>query len=158
MRISRHQMYLEIARTVSKRSTCHRLNVGAVIVLGKDPGLLTTGYNGVPPGEYHCEGNGCPLSTSGGCTRARHAEWNAIDRLHPQYMGAENLVIYCTHSPCPNCVDHIINAGIKQVYFETAYRNFEEPVTKLLDKGIDVFRYTPSGYLINLRTNEISES
>lgn len=154
MRISRHQMYMEMARTASKRSTCHRLNVGAIIVLGKKPGIVALGYNGPAEDAEHCKGNDCPLSASGGCTRARHAEWNAIDRMHPDYRGCEGLTIYCTHSPCPHCAEHIINAGIQVVYYEVPYRDTSS-VDLMLSKGIQVFRYSPSGYLLSHRDNKV---
>jgi dCMP deaminase len=155
MRISREQMYMEMARTSSKRSTCHRLNVGAVITA--DDRFVSSGYNGSPPGEAHCEGSTCPLSATGGCMRARHAEWNAIDFL-PEKFHSENftefLTIYCTHSPCPNCAKSIINAKIKRVVYEVPYRD-TSPVELMLSKGIQVLRYSPSGYVFDHLTNEI---
>ena len=45
--------FLEIARTVSKRSNCLRAQVGAVIV-GKDKKIKATGYNGVPSKVVSC--------------------------------------------------------------------------------------------------------
>ena len=48
---------MEIAEVVSKRSTCLRRKVGAVLV--KDRQILATGYNGTPKGLPHCEQVGC---------------------------------------------------------------------------------------------------
>lgn len=155
MRISREQMYMEIARTVSKRSTCHRLNVGAVITA--DNRLVSTGYNGSAPGDAHCAGDGCPLSSTGGCTRARHAEWNAIMYLPLEYrnrLHTEKLVIYCTHSPCPRCAEHLINADIRRVVYEVPYRD-TSAVEGLVSGGIEVLRYSPSGYIFSHNTGKI---
>ena len=44
--------FMEIADIVSKRSTCLRRSVGALIV--KDKRILATGYNGAPTGLKHC--------------------------------------------------------------------------------------------------------
>ena len=44
--------FMEIAQVVSKRSTCLRRSVGAVIVKNKQ--ILATGYNGTPKGMPHC--------------------------------------------------------------------------------------------------------
>jgi dCMP deaminase len=41
--------FMEIADIVSKRSTCKRRNVGALIV--KNKRILATGYNGAPTGH-----------------------------------------------------------------------------------------------------------
>ncbi|MFX1258352.1 MAG: cytidine/deoxycytidylate deaminase family protein, partial [Promethearchaeota archaeon] len=47
-RISKNEYFMEIAELVSKRSTCIRRKVGAILV--KDSHIISTGYNGVPPG------------------------------------------------------------------------------------------------------------
>ena len=49
--------FLELAQLVSKRSTCMRRKVGAVIV--KDKHILSTGYNGAPKNITHCAKAGC---------------------------------------------------------------------------------------------------
>lgn len=155
MRISREQMYMEIARTVSKRSTCHRLNVGAVITA--DNRLVSTGYNGSPPGEAHCAGDNCTLSSTGGCIRAKHAEWNALHYLPLEYREgahAEELVIYCTHSPCPNCAAHLLYANIRKIIYEIPYRD-TSAVDWLILNGAEVLRYSPSGYIFSHNTNKI---
>lgn len=154
MRISRHQAFMEIARTMSKRSTCHRLNVGAVIVIKNR--VVATGYNGPASGEPHCQGNSCNLGSSGGCLRSIHAEHNAFLYLPPG-MEVEEKVIYCTHSPCQNCAKLIKLMCVTHVYYETPYRNFQEPLQWLLDNGVEVSRYSPSGYLVNHRDNTVEE-
>ena len=44
--------YLDIAETVSKRSTCLRKHYGAIIV--KNDVIISTGYNGAPRGRKNC--------------------------------------------------------------------------------------------------------
>ncbi len=51
------EYFLDIAKLVSRRSTCLRRQVGALIV--KNRRILTTGYNGTPTGITHCEVTGC---------------------------------------------------------------------------------------------------
>ena len=51
-RISKDEYYLQIAETVSLRSTCIRRQYGAVIV--KDDRIISTGYNGSARGETNC--------------------------------------------------------------------------------------------------------
>ncbi|RLI84150.1 MAG: hypothetical protein DRP01_08380 [Archaeoglobales archaeon] len=51
------EYFMELALVVSKRSTCLRQKVGAVIV--KDKRILATGYNGAPSGMPHCLDVGC---------------------------------------------------------------------------------------------------
>lgn len=52
MRISKTEYYLDIARAVSKRSTCLRRQYGCVIV--KNDEIIATGYNGSPRGMDNC--------------------------------------------------------------------------------------------------------
>ena len=47
------QYFHGIAAAVSLRATCPRARVGAVIV-SEEHRILSTGYNGAPPGEDHC--------------------------------------------------------------------------------------------------------
>ena len=48
-RISKENYYLDIAQTVSERSTCLRRRFGAIIV--KNDSIIATGYNGAPRGR-----------------------------------------------------------------------------------------------------------
>lgn len=155
MRISRDQMFMEMARTASKRSTCHRLNVGCILV--HDKNVVSHGYNGPLSGEPHCRGNSCQLNESGGCMRSVHAEKNALNRMSDEFMDVP-VILYVTHSPCPDCCEFIRtwNGNISCIIYETAYRD-----TTALDelaKKLTVFRLTPSGYLMNHHTKEVCNS
>lgn len=51
--------YLGIADAVAVRADCTRRKVGAIVV--KDNSIISTGYNGAPPGEPGCLSDGaCP--------------------------------------------------------------------------------------------------
>lgn len=153
MRISRPQMFLEIAQVVAKRATCFRLNIGAVVV--HDRRCVSIGYNGPPAGEPHCYGSRCPLSASGGCSRSVHAEINAIERI-PKELIAGPLELYTTHSPCENCAQAILmHPGITTVYFSETYRNSQH--LEWFNGKKKVYRILPSGTTIDHFTNEIVE-
>lgn len=153
MRISRDQMWMEMARTASKRATCHRLSVGAMLIHKNN--VLSVGYNGPPPGEPHCQGNSCQLSEKGACTRAYHAERNAIERAPEIPNDSDAVVLYVTNSPCADCAERIAKAGIQLVIYENPYRD-TSPLDTLIDKySVTVFRLTPSGYLMNHRTGQV---
>ena len=53
----REVIYLETAELFADLSTCLRGNVGCVIV--KENRIISTGYNGAPPGMVHCTEVGC---------------------------------------------------------------------------------------------------
>jgi len=149
-RISRHQMFMQVAEVASRRSTCFRRNVGAVIVANRN--IISIGYNGPPASEIHCTGNGC--ATNGKCTRAVHAEINALDRV--QGGGGWTWSMYCTESPCPDCAKAIVDSKVAEVFYLNQYR-LVEGIDVLLRGGVMVWRMTPSGYVINYRTGELVE-
>jgi len=117
---------MEIAELVSKRSTCLRRKVGAVIV--KDKRILATGYNGAPTGLPHCDEVGCireklkiPSGERHELCRGLHAEQNAIIQAAYHGVSIKDSVMYVTCHPCSVCVKMIINAGIKEVVIKEGY-------------------------------------
>jgi dCMP deaminase len=118
--------FMEIAEIVSKRSTCLRRKVGAVIV--KDKRILSTGYNGAPMGLTHCRDKGClreKLNVSSGerheLCRGLHAEQNAIIQAAYHGVRIEGGVLYSTHLPCSICMKMLINAGIRSIIYKEGY-------------------------------------
>jgi len=120
------QYFMEIASIVSKRSTCTRRQVGAIIT--KEKRILTTGYNGPPSGIKHCEEVGClreqlnvPSGERHELCRGLHAEQNAIIQASLHGVCIDGSVLYCTHQPCIICTKMLINAGIVEVKFLHGY-------------------------------------
>jgi dCMP deaminase len=117
---------MTIAKLVSKRSTCLRRNIGAVLV--KDKRIIATGYNGAPTGIRHCEDTGClreKLGIKSGerheLCRGLHAEQNVIIQAAYYGVSTKDTVLYSTHKPCIICSKMIINAGIKKIYYLEGY-------------------------------------
>lgn len=115
-RLSWDEYFLKLAFTVSKRSTCNRLHVGAVIV--KNKRIKATGYNGSPSGLSHCIDEGCFMH-NGHCIRCIHAEVNALLECSPE--DKEGATIYITDQPCSECQKLIISSGIKRVVYARKY-------------------------------------
>jgi dCMP deaminase len=84
--------FMNIAKDVATRSTCPRASVGAVIV--KDNRILSTGYNGSPPGESHCIEVGC-LMINNHCERTIHAETNAVVQAAKFGVNIDGSTLYC---------------------------------------------------------------
>jgi len=108
--------FLAIAEVVSRRSTCPRARVGAVIV-SPDNRILSTGYNGSPPGEPHCDDVGC-LVVDGHCQRTLHAEVNAIAFAARAGLKLEEGRLYIWSNrgdivPCRECEKVRKAAGIR---------------------------------------------
>ena len=112
--------FLSIAKLVSKRSTCLRRKVGAVLV--KDKRILSTGYNGAPSNIKHCEKTGClreklrvPSGQRHELCRGLHAEQNALLQAALHGVSAQGSKMYATNQPCIICAKMLINAGIKEI-------------------------------------------
>lgn len=112
------EYFMELAQVVAKRSTCNRRSVGAVLV--REKRILTTGYNGSPPGLPHCTDAGC-LMVDNHCVRAIHAEQNAIIQAALHGIDLSGATCYVTSSPCVHCSKMLIAAGIKRVVYLDSY-------------------------------------
>ena len=139
-RISKQNYYLDIAQTVSERSTCLRRRFGAIIV--KNDVIVSTGYNGAPRGRKNCsdlafcrrEQMKIPRGERYELCRSVHAEANAIIAAPREQMLGAALYICCTHpntgeilpdtNSCMMCKRQVINAGIKTVIIRDTKETF----------------------------------
>ena len=136
--------FMDIAVLVSKRSTCTRRSVGAVII--KDKRILSTGYNGAPSGIAHCMDVGClrekmdiPSGERHELCRGIHAEQNAIIQAALYGVSIKDAVVFCTNLPCSICAKMIINAGIKKIVYLHGYA---DSISRdmLEEAGIDLIK------------------
>jgi dCMP deaminase len=130
-RISKTNYYLEIAKAVSRRSTCLRRQYGAVLVRNDE--IISTGYNGSPRGEENCCDMGYCWRESNNIAHGKeyesclsvHAEQNAIISACRRdiigstlyLVGFENGKLISSEEvkPCKICEKMIINSGIVKV-------------------------------------------
>ena len=142
-RVSKENYYLDIAQTVSERSTCMRRHFGAIIV--KNDVIVSTGYNGAPRGRKNCtdlcscirDELNIPRGERYEMCRSLHAEANAIIAASRDQMIGSTLYMVCVNSQtrelepgtcsCMMCKRLVINAGIREVIVresETDYTVF----------------------------------
>jgi dCMP deaminase len=139
-RSGRHNYYLDISETVSKRGTCLRRNFGAVIVNYDQ--IISSGYTGAPRGLKNCfDLNICsrrklniPRGQRYELCRSVHAESNAI--IHSSREQMIGSIIYLVGlevdtgeyvkntEPCAMCKKLIINSGILQVVSRSNTDNY----------------------------------
>ena len=136
--------FLNIAKEISKRSTCLRRQYGAVVV--RDNKIISTGYNGAPRGIENCIDKGT-------CTRkelgvppgeryelceAVHAEQNAIINGTPdgmkeakiyvagfEYDGKDEGVL-SDSKPCKLCDRMIKNAQLGEIIYLDSNGNIKK--------------------------------
>ena len=125
-RPSYDEYFMKMADLVSKRSTCVRRKVGALLV--KEKHILSTGYNGAPKGLKHCAEVGCmreqlhvPSGERHELCRGLHAEQNAIIQAAVFGVSIKGSTLYCTNAPCVVCVKMLINAGVTEIVYSGDY-------------------------------------
>lgn len=129
---------MAIAKLVATRSTCERLHAGAVLV--KDKRIISTGYNGSPPGLPHCDDAG-HLLEEGHCVRTIHGEHNTILQAAAQGgTTTSGSTMYTKYVPCIHCCKYIVAVGIKRVVYGKIYRNMQA-VVYLKEAGLHVEQY-----------------
>jgi dCMP deaminase len=132
-RPSFQEIYLQLAHTLSKRSTCHRLQVGTVITSTDFRKVLAVGYNGNATGLH----NGCDREEAGNCG-CLHSEENAVINCDAPRFIEKN--VFVTHLPCVQCAKRLINLGnVKTVYYDQDYR-LKDPIALLQSVGIQVVK------------------
>lgn len=125
--LKKHNIFLDIAENISKFSTCASRQVGAIYV--RDERILSTGYNGVPSKYKHC--NEIFDINDSNYSREKHSKWSVDNEIHAEMNGilfaAKNGIslndcdVYCTISPCRECVKNLINLNINNIYFRKCY-------------------------------------
>ena len=147
--------FMTIAKIVGTRSTCDRLRAGAVLV--KNNRIISTGYNGAPPGLPHCDGEAGHLMEDGHCVRTIHGEHNAILQaaLIPG-ASTEGATLYAKYSFCIHCSKYVIAAGIKRVVIAKIYRN-ANAINYLISAGIKVDMYKENPEWNNFAAKIVSD-
>lgn len=154
IRPSWHEYFMLLAKLVSVRSTCNSRKIGAVIT--KNNRILATGYNGAVHGAPHCIDRGpdfCLRRSIGAHDAEKynyclssHAEVNALDQAARFGIAVDGASLYCTLEPCNWCFKQLVQAGIREIYYEQPYdsrnKDFDLFWRKIMEshKGIAVFR------------------
>lgn len=120
--------FTDFAMSLSKLSTCKRLQVGCVILSEGFSQVFSIGYNGVPSGV---DNDSC-REEKGNCG-CIHAEANALVKLKTTQTG---LWLLSTTCPCEHCAGLIVNSkSIDVVLYINTYR-IEKGLNLLRDCGI----------------------
>lgn len=108
---TKDQYYIELADKASTQSKDPSTQCGAIAV-ASDGTPLSFGYNGVPSRIKDSKINWTrPIKYS----YILHSEVNCI--LHCDRSKLQGATMYVNNRPCPNCMLHMIDAGISRVVF-----------------------------------------
>lgn len=130
--MNQHQVYMQTAELFALLSKAKRAKVGAVLVTSQ--GVVIPGVNGSASGtdntcedtvkvfEEDAEGEYLAYKLVTKPTTL-HAELNSILKCAKEGVSCLDAVLYTTLSPCLMCSAMIKQAGVKTVYYRTAYRD-----------------------------------
>jgi dCMP deaminase len=136
-RPSFEQLYMDLAVSLSKRTTCSRLGVGTVITTTDYRQILAVGYNGNASGLPNC----CDSDEVGKCG-CLHSEENAV--INCNAPRSVEKIVFVTHLPCKMCAKRLINlGGVKKVYYLNDYR-IKDSIELLTNVGINIIKFEES--------------
>jgi dCMP deaminase len=134
------QNFINIAKEIASASNCVSKLVGAVIV--KNGRILSTGYNGTPPGYKNCcdhwDGKYTKEHHEWSKTYEIHAEMNAIIWAAREGISIDGATIYVTLEPCSECSKNLIASGIKRIVYDTPYEHTNSEIVSNFLKENDV--------------------
>lgn len=135
-------VFIEMTKALAKLSKCVSLDVASILVDEKGR-TVATGVNGTPSGYPNC----CEKFSEAG---PEHSEWSLDHEIHAEMNLILDLArsgrlfkkgkIFVTHSPCQNCLKHLI--GLQQkgsveitdiIFAEKYYKVSDEVLQKQID-------------------------
>ncbi len=110
------EYFKEIVSITAKRSPCHRLQVGCLLV--DNNRIIAQGYNGFLPGAAHESfiRDDHEMATV-------HAEQNAITDCAKRGVSCKGATAYITHYPCIHCMKILCASGIENIRYINDYKN-----------------------------------
>jgi len=156
-----HEIYMELAKLMSRRSTCSRLQVGCAIVSQDFRHVLAVGYNGGASGQSNdctpcgtCSGTKhynvdvfnpatslfertlkeCPTCHGTGSPPGQCGHLHAEDNacINCHAPRSEPKIVFTTDLPCDQCAKRLVNlGGVVRLVYDRPYR---------LTAGLDVLR------------------
>lgn len=142
--------FLGVTNSLKSLSKCTRLKVCCVIT--KNGRIISTGLNGTPKGFPNCNQKFSVKDRLAPEYSAKHHEFSEAYEVHAEMNAVlelgknslmdsyENLTLYCSTCPCPNCAKMIAQAGIKTVVYAEAYDRLPDGGKHLNEFGISVFQ------------------
>ena len=150
--------FMSLVRILGTRSSCDRLHAGSILV--KDKRIISSGYNGAPPGMPTCDEVG-HLMEEGHCVRTIHGEHNAIlQAASTGGVSTKDSTMYTKYSPCIHCAKYVISAGVTRIVAGKIYRGMDA-VNYLREAGVtvDIYKHNKewSDYLSEIFKQEVLE-
>lgn len=109
--------FINICNVIKLRSKDKKKQVGACLV-SDDNKIISTGYNGLKKGSNdNIDWNDRELVHN----VVLHAEMNCLLYATSKF---ENARLYCTLSPCKECIKLIASSGVTKIIYEEKYKDY----------------------------------
>lgn len=135
--IEKMEWFMGFAEQAAKRSPDEETKVGSVLVNQQTGAVLAMGFNGFvrnAPDKF------LPKTRPDKYVYMVHSEVNLVANCARHGISMANCEVYCTLSPCVNCMRTLFQCGITRVFIKEFYREFDE-VKKMKDLHIEVIPY-----------------
>lgn len=124
---------MDIAEAVSHRSHDAETKVGSILVKNSNGAIIATGFNGFARGVDDTK---LPNIRPDKYKFIIHSEMNIIANCARNGISMDDCTIYCTLTPCEQCMRMLFQVGITRVVAKQKYRDFEH-LTNMQDIAID---------------------
>lgn len=137
--------YYKQALTISEMSPDEQTKVGSILIHGNTGAVLGSGYNGfIRGGPDHT----LPKTRPEKYEYIVHSEANLIYNCARHGIATNDCFVFCTLSPCINCLRCLYQCGIDTIIFKDTYRDFQK---NRLMKDLDIKVSELEGYyLLNI--------
>lgn len=125
MKLSQKKLnnYYKQALAVAELSPDAQTQVGALLISNKTGAVLSSGYNGFIRGAPDDK---LPTTRPDKYPYMVHAETNLIYNCARHGVSTDECFVFCTLSPCINCMRALYQCGIRTVYIKDIYRDFDK--------------------------------
>lgn len=123
-------VFKKMCLELSSLSHDPKFKVATLIITSDFREICAMGYNGNYKG-----GPNDRESLETGKSGFLHSEENALYHLCKPYELRSNLVMICTHKPCPMCAKRIVNSGIKHVMYVNEYESLGPGTDEIFKRG-----------------------
>jgi len=115
------KVYMGMAYKIKELSPDEETKVGA-IMLSPDGRIIASSYNGFLRGA---EDDELPKTRPDKYKFMQHAERNMLYNCCYEGIKTRDTTIFCTLSPCEECVRACFQSGVRYIYFSKLYKKFD---------------------------------
>ena len=130
------EYYINMCDVIKTRSKDPSRQVGACLVSIKDNRIISTGYNSLAAGANdNIDWTNRQLVHS----LVIHAETNVLLYSRSNF---EESILYCSTSPCKDCIKSIIASNVKKIIYKDDYKDIHEvkDICKFYNIELNKFR------------------